>query len=62
LILKKRRFDGLNLEGGHVACDRIVEDDIINRQKSTGWCFEQVKTRKSRKSAGLMKKKGVLRG
>ncbi len=28
---KKRLFERLNLEGGNVASDRIVEDDIVNR-------------------------------
>jgi hypothetical protein len=27
--MKKRRFDRLNLQGGNVASDRIVEDDFV---------------------------------
>jgi hypothetical protein len=28
--MKKRAFERLNLEGGNVASDGIVEDDIVN--------------------------------
>ncbi len=28
--MKKKRFERLNREGGNVASDRIVEDDIVN--------------------------------
>ncbi len=27
---EKRRIERLNLEGGNVACDSIVEDNIVN--------------------------------
>jgi hypothetical protein len=29
-LIKNRGFERLNLEGGNVACDRIVEDDIFD--------------------------------
>jgi hypothetical protein len=29
-LIKKRRFERLNLEGGNVAGDRIVEDNIVD--------------------------------
>jgi hypothetical protein len=55
LIYKKGRFERLNLEAGNVACDRIVEDDIVCGHQVTERCFEQVQ--KAEKSAGFLMKK-----
>jgi hypothetical protein len=50
--MKKGCFEGLILEGGNVACDRILEDNIVDGHIVTDRCFEQVQ--KAEKSAGLI--------
>ncbi len=61
-ILKKGRFERLNLEGGNVAGDCSEEDDIADIADEHILAGVQVKVHKSRKSAGLIFKKGPFYG